>query len=993
MPKMAPMDSILSSASLFFILAGLISPARAVSPGRLDKLSRAELLKLDYEVTDYYNQDYGQLDRLNITYDEYLFKSLRAVRHTSVLNQFDFRYTDDEIMRKSMGAQVNQELCRFQLDVLVNIAKRSAAAAAADAEVGESLPLSTINFLEANGQSASGLLNGNFFWLGSYSTCIRAEVSEVTVGEFSSAAKPSGRLASRFSGSIKGRYCVVHLRARSWPKWDIYFEDRLTIRKGLCMPESCHSALHANDSAIRAAVDLLARYDLRPPYNGARYETSHLYCLPDEDSPFRQLDLGAKLFVVFVALWTLLSIYANVKFSRRSAALRQLRRTVDIKMIVSERPRQWLSDEPGESGQQVASVESRGQAEEEEKDLEERLKASGPRGLQPPAWAASATSSANSTPMPSDLDEDSEFNVIKPFCVSRERKKSSNRSSPAGANYEYEASSKSSSFSSSTASIDFVKAFSLMSNLDYLFKSRSDNCSSPSGEQSNLKQKRLSYEQSPLMVRGSQKQPQRNSMPRRTSNELLIKDLHNSDSDQQHVAVVSGDSGAGELKAPAGGQGAPGPGQRVNIDLFDGVKVIATSYIVHGHTMMFFFGSVTDLRFGNERMLDLAMTLTINALQVVGLFYIITGCLLTYFVFAKAKPKQLTSAPFWLLIIVGRYFRLIPTYALVFWFARHVAPHTGQGVHWYDYRTDSEHARGVCASESWWTMWTMSAADVKIPLDCVPQAWYLSNDFRTLLVLPIYIILLAKSQRLGYAAILATWLYSTSRLTSVLREADIDYRVLLQWQPHVYSLMADRLIAIYTNFSIRISTYLLGAVMGHLLYLYQTRRIRQWPRWFRQLGLKFAIANGLLFFFGAQVIASPWLNQFLPSREQVDSDLIVLLVPLFKSAMEISMVVSLLLLATGAGFNWLRYLLASKPMKILSSISYAVFLTHVEVMYKMPMAQFESSYWYLFLYSTFFIVFSNILSLFICLLYEMPINNLLRATFKRAAGALGVPSS
>lgn len=134
---------------------------------------------------------------------------------------------------------------------------------------------------------------------------------------------------------------------------------------------------------------------------------------------------------------------------------------------------------------------------------------------------------------------------------------------------------------------------------------------------------------------------------------------------------------------------------------------------------------------------------------------------------------------------------------------------------------------------------------------------------------------------------------------------------------------------------------------------------------------------------GAVIIANPYINQFLPTSDDIDSDTLVILIPLFKSLMEFSICISLLLLATGGGYKWVRKILSSKMAKILSQISYGVFLIHVEVMYKMPLAKHNSDYYILFLYGFFFIATSNIISFAIYVLYEMPINNITRQLFKR----------
>lgn len=695
----------------------IVYKSEAVNLNRYDKLAREELLKLDWEVTEYYQDSYEVLDRRNVTYDDHLFKSIRALRHTIVLNQFDYRYTDATIMRNSAGPKVDPKLCDKQLGTLVRMAESRE-------KPGSEVPLSAINFLESSGRTEPGILNGNFIWWGSFSSCTRASISA------QSARKFMGRVVD--DSSIKGRYCVAHLRAKSWPKYDIYFEDRITIRVGICIPESCHSSQYFESRSMQDNIDRLTRMNLASPFNSERYEISYLYCLPDEDSPFRQWDLGTQLFVAFSVVWVLLLIWCNYKYHQRSMAMRKLRNTVDIRMIIKQKKESTISsssteDEDSSPDEQISSPEV--QKSSEVRSLKEPPKSTDTQSLRLPD-SASRCSSNNPTPMASDIEEnDGEFNAIRPIVVDSNKCKKSSR------NYADQG------VSTPPSGIDLIQAFSIESNINYLLKTRRGEARARGDR--NTQQLSSDRVGKPGQPKRASQQQITTSINRRTSssNEALIKNLKQHEQElgniaKPKVAILDesvSNSGRDEQRFK----------HRVNVDIFDGIKVFATSWIIYGHTLMLFFGLVMDLRFGDERMLDFIMVASINTLQVVGLFYIITGALLTYLAFSRQKTEQLLKPSFWILVVFSRYIRLIPTYLLVFWFARHVSPFTGSGIFWFDYRTDSEHVRGYCSTESWATMLTMSAADIKIPLDCIPQAWYLSNDFRTLLILPFFIIILA----------------------------------------------------------------------------------------------------------------------------------------------------------------------------------------------------------------------------------------------------------
>lgn len=601
-----------------------LEPASSISPGQLDKLTKQQIFDLDNEISDYWTSNYESLDRRNISYDQQLYRTLRAIRHTVVVDLYDFKYSDDSIRERSAGHLVDDALCRRQLSQLAELAQMQHTSK----HVAGSLPLTVRHYLESKAKTPQGILDGNVVWLGVYDSCVRANI-------------PAGVIRGvlgheQEQKDIKGRYCVSHMRAKSWPKWDMYFEDRLSIRVGICMPQSCHSKIYKEDTLIQQQVNYLTRYDLVDPFNDdSRYEVYDLYCLPDEDSPFRQPDLGAKLFKLFLLIWIGILIYTNIKYKQRTKALRRLRETVDIKMIVSEKADRedtdHIDDDPGEP-----------------------INDSEVKQLDSPEVARYKREYANNK-------------LAKQFGKTSKSNKDE-----------------------SDVKFDFVQAFSIEANIDYLFKSRAGN----EADDSALKRSKT-------------------------------KDSNDGPNEADENALRN------EKKS------------RVNLDVLDAVKVFSAIYIVLGHCFMFYFDIIENMRHANEQMMGVPIVIIANSLHVVQLFYIIAGVLLTFLILSRQKRRHIVRPPLWIVVIVGRYLRMIPVYLLVFWFAKHVGPHVSFGPTWLDYRTDLEGVRGYCATESWLTMLTLSSADAKLPLGCLPQTWYLSNDFRTLLVLPIYLITLA----------------------------------------------------------------------------------------------------------------------------------------------------------------------------------------------------------------------------------------------------------
>lgn len=773
------MDKIVNKIAAIVALSCLIVicfkclASEAICPDSYKRIGKGELIKLDREVGQFFKESYEYLETQNVTYEEQLFKSIRASRHTTVINYHDFKYSDVQTMRQSEGARVNDTLCLEHLGVLINIAR-------ANELDRPSLPLSAIDFLESSGRSEAGALNGNSYWKGSEASCIRAKLlPRVSKRYLLNQAAPnstSTHFNSDEDGLILGRYSIVHLRAKSWPKWDKFFEDRISIKMGLCIPDTCHSRIYLENAEVKSSIDFLARHNLMQPFNGDRYEISYLYCFPDDDSQFRQYDLPTKLFIAFAVFWTLLTVYANYKYQQRAHLVRKLREAVDIRMIISQKRDsdvqrgQTESDEEYEDQKRVAAAAAAAvtAANSSNTSGEPPKSTSGDHHLMPSnamkspqtlglpvSNAGSNCSSLNPSPMPSEVeDNDGDFGAIRPLVVNRSHIKK--RSTPKIKSDD------------STGGPDFIKAFSIGSNLDYLFRRRKDESDARASsqgaaageEESSFDRATTKQQRQPSAGQVKTQSQQFSSAINRctsSSNEALIKDLQQQQGGEQgserktfKVAIVSSHSTGSQDDQSSPQEASKTAGKdkrkqrRVNMDILDGIKVIATGWIVYGHTMMLFFGLVNDLRFADERMFDFTIITLLNTLQVVSMFYIITGALVTYLAFSRERREEITRPAFWILAVLARYFRLMPAYLLVFWFARNVATHTGNGASWSDYRTDDQHVRQFCTKEPWSVLLTMSAADIKIPFDCVPQAWYLSNDFRTLLILPIYVVILAK---------------------------------------------------------------------------------------------------------------------------------------------------------------------------------------------------------------------------------------------------------
>lgn len=225
---------------------------------------------------------------------------------------------------------------------------------------------------------------------------------------------------------------------------------------------------------------------------------------------------------------------------------------------------------------------------------------------------------------------------------------------------------------------------------------------------------------------------------------------------------------------------------------------------------------------------------------------------------------------------------------------------------------------------------------------------------------------------------------SIARMNTILAEAKIDYTMMMTWKPFAFAMLSQRLDKVYVDVLLRLSSYMFGMIVGHLLHLREKRIIKEWPAWFNKILVKLAMFIALATFMGAPILKSPYVNQYLPSREEIKSEDIVYVVPVFKAIMEICISIMFLSIASAKPDGWFPRLLSCRIAKILSTISYGVFLFHIEIMHKLHTMRFPSKFSNLYVYTTFIVMASFALSFIVHVMIEMPVNNVLRRPFKWA---------
>lgn len=266
--------------------------------------------------------------------------------------------------------------------------------------------------------------------------------------------------------------------------------------------------------------------------------------------------------------------------------------------------------------------------------------------------------------------------------------------------------------------------------------------------------------------------------------------------------------------------------QAINLSVIDGIKVISMVWLVAAHSLLYLIRSISN---GRDFWLILrdARFLTVMAgIFPVDSFFTVTGILTTCLRFNKGQHESsFSSSRYWLEAIYHRYVRFMPMYLMVFWYTRDVSEYIGSGPMW-DYATANSSIRSTCKRESF-TDALLFKANFKPLLDhCVKPAWYLASDFQFLLVTPIYLILLAKSERLGKLAIqISIALSLVLQFMTVFWSNEIDdFTTLINFKPMFGAYVLHNLWKLYVLPYNRICPYFIGLLTGYLMYRRDSNR-------------------------------------------------------------------------------------------------------------------------------------------------------------------------
>ncbi|XP_068619378.1 nose resistant to fluoxetine protein 6-like [Battus philenor] len=397
------------------------------------------------------------------------------------------------------------------------------------------------------------------------------------------------------------------------------------------------------------------------------------------------------------------------------------------------------------------------------------------------------------------------------------------------------------------------------------------------------------------------------------------------------------------------------------ISVLYGIRFLSICFITLDHQ----FGVANGGPISNGVQVDKSVISGAGLLILHNDLFVDTFFVLSGFLSATAMSK-LEHMPNLFLLILRRYIRLIVAYAVVIFFVCAVYPYIGSGPLW----------NRVVAGETtqcrknWWLNLLMLSNYVDTENICLVISWYIPCDFHFFVVTMLLYWLYKKLPKLGIACAVVI------SICAVLAPGLVNYYYNLPpIQLFTYDFLfnprsQEQFHTTYIKSHTRYASYLVGFFSG-LYYSYSihsitTKRFFQRYSWLGAcIGL---VGINAIMLYGATYI---WRNYELVTG----SIYAAVERPLFATS------VCLLLLSCSLGHvPLLKSFLSWYPWVPLSRLSYGLYLTHFLIISRNVFSTRGSQHvdiFFFFVQTLGVIAWGCVAALFILLIFELPVNNLL----------------
>ena len=411
------------------------------------------------------------------------------------------------------------------------------------------------------------------------------------------------------------------------------------------------------------------------------------------------------------------------------------------------------------------------------------------------------------------------------------------------------------------------------------------------------------------------------------------------------------------------------------ITSLNGLRVISMFWVILGHTFLIAMmnGAIVD---NPLHVLKLASSFAFQAVEnafiAVDSFFLLSGVLVAYLTFRYTKKRGRFPI---LHYYVHRYLRLTPVYAFVLFFTWALAHHLAVGAG-FNYGNFID----AGCSKYWWTnlLYVNNFYPWKFNDECLTWSWYLANDMQLYIIAPLMLLPLYYLAPVGViisgAFLLCSFLI-TATLTGVYDlQANLLAPIAYQYTSNVTQEAVD---IIYIKPWARIAPYIVGILLGYVLYKEVKLPFKNWLRNFPFYLIMWA-CSGVLLMSSLYGLYSTWNGHISSTAENVFY--------ITFSRLAWGLGLALLVFACHNGYGGpINAFLSMKFWIPLSRMTYSAYLVHPVVLYVIYV-QMQKSFHYtditISLFAVGATVFSYAVAAVLCVFVEFPLGSVEMLLFR-----------
>ncbi|GBG31265.1 Nose resistant to fluoxetine protein 6 [Hondaea fermentalgiana] len=189
-----------------------------------------------------------------------------------------------------------------------------------------------------------------------------------------------------------------------------------------------------------------------------------------------------------------------------------------------------------------------------------------------------------------------------------------------------------------------------------------------------------------------------------------------------------------------------------DFNVLNGIRFWSMAWVILGHTIGSYVYPGKNPSAIAAVLQSFPFVFVRGAEYAVDTFFFMSGFLATWGVLVRFTSERITPKSYGMLIL-GRYLRLTPVYALVVLFFWKVLPHLGSGPYWSVVPRTVEACEGSFIFNMLYVNNIFPLGSAGALTSCAGWTWYLANDFQFFLLVPFLVLLF----KIGYFRLAPGW--------------------------------------------------------------------------------------------------------------------------------------------------------------------------------------------------------------------------------------------